>query len=164
MLPTLEAQDRILVSKLDRVFEVGDLVVVDGRGSFVTAVNPSVTDAFIKIIGFENLGRELFVKRVLAVGGDVLECCDVQSKLLLNGVPLEEAYLAGAASEDNFQVKVPENHVWLMGDNRENSRDSRDLLGRPGGGMIPTSQILGQVQWIVWPPARMQTLTTKESK
>jgi signal peptidase I len=164
MLPTLQAQDRILVTKVDRDFKVGDLVVVDGRGSFVTQLNPSISDAFFKIIGFENLGEELFVKRVMAVGGDSLECCDVDSRLLLNGESLIEPYLFATASEDEFVIQVPPDHVWLMGDNRNNSRDSRDLLGMPGGGMIPISQIVGQVHLIVWPPARMQTLVIKESK
>jgi signal peptidase I len=164
MLPTLQAQDRILVTKVDRDFKVGDLVVVDGRGSFVTQLNPSISDAFLKIIGFENLGQELFVKRVMAVGGDSLECCDADSRLLLNGQSLIEPYLFAAASEDEFVIQVPPGHVWLMGDNRNNSRDSRDLLGMPGGGMIPISQIVGQVHLIVWPPARMQTLAIKESK
>ena len=164
MLPTLQAQDRILVTKVDRDFKVGDLVVVDGRGSFVTQLNPSISDAFFKIIGFENLGQELFVKRVMAVGGDSLECCDVDSRLLLNGESLIEPYLFATASEDEFVIQVPPDHVWLMGDNRNNSRDSRDLLGMPGGGMIPISQIVGQVHLIVWPPARMQTLVIKESK
>ena len=164
MLPTLQSQDRILVTKVDRDFKVGDLVVVDGRGSFVTQLNPSIGDAFLKIIGFENLGEELFVKRVMAVGGDSLECCDADSRLLLNGQSLVEPYLFAAASEDEFVIQVPLGHVWLMGDNRNNSRDSRDLLGMPGGGMIPISQIVGQVHLIVWPPARMQTLAIKESK
>jgi signal peptidase I len=164
MLPTLQAQDRILVTKVDRDFKVGDLVVVDGRGSFVTQLNPSISDAFFKIIGFENLGQELFVKRVMAVGGDSLECCDADSRLLLNGQSLMEPYLFATASEDEFVIQVPPGHVWLMGDNRNNSRDSRDLLGMPGGGMIPISQIVGQVHLIVWPPARMQTLAIKESK
>lgn len=164
MLPTLQSQDRILVTKVDRDFKVGDLIVVDGRGSFVTALNPSIGDAFLKIIGFENLGQELFVKRVMAVGGDSLRCCDAASKLVLNGKSLAEPYLFAEASADEFVIEVPEGHVWLMGDNRGNSRDSRDLLGMPGGGMIPISQIVGQVHLIMWPPARMQTLAIKESK
>ena len=88
-----------------------------------------------------------YVKRILAVGGDTLECCDAEGRLLLNGEPLEEPYVPHGmrASDTDFAIEVPAGRVWMMGDNRADSTDSRALLGRPGGGMIPVDRILGTV-------------------
>jgi signal peptidase I len=77
--------------------------------------------------------------------------------LILNGKPLTEPYINGQiASEAPFDVRVPNGRIWLMGDNRKQSSDSRDLLGRPGGGTIAEDKVLGQVIGVYWPAARIQ--------
>ena len=96
----------------------------------------------------------------IAIGGDRLVCCDGSGALVLNGRPLDEPYLGvgQAPSQTTFDVLVPAEHVWLMGDARSASHDSRDLLGRPGGGMISTDMIVGRVALVAWPPDRMRSV------
>jgi signal peptidase I len=139
MSPTISTGDHILINQISRFFAPnrGDIVVVDGIDSFTNI-------------------HEEFVKRVIAVEGDHIKCCTAKGKLILNGKTLTEPYLHGeVASETQFDVRVPMGRIWLMGDNRKHSSDSRDLLGMPGGGTIATDKILGQVLAIYWPTARM---------
>ncbi|PMD05699.1 signal peptidase I [Brevibacterium paucivorans] len=165
MEPTISVDDRIAVWRPDALtgsIGRGDIVVIDGRGSFVSGQNSSLGQ---KVGSWFGVGpRDVFyVKRVIGVGGDRVKCCDDEGKLLVNGEPLDEPYLAGAgggasgsgageggtqaarASDVDFDVEVPPDRLWLMGDNRANSTDSRNLLSRPGGGMIRKSDAVGVV-------------------
>ncbi|MEY3407778.1 MAG: signal peptidase [Actinomycetota bacterium] len=158
MSPTLLNSERVLVQKIDTALRRGDLVVIDANQTFEFQLESSPGEKFLRILGFETLDKQLVVKRVIAVGGDTLQCCDESGRLILNGKPLIEGYLAERASADEFNVQVTDGHVWVMGDNRDNSRDSRDLLGQPGGGMIPDTKIIGKVHSVIWPPARIRSL------
>ncbi|MDK8346913.1 signal peptidase I [Brevibacterium sp. UMB1308A] len=165
MEPTISADDRIAVWRPDALtgsIGRGDIVVIDGRGSFVSGQNSSLGQ---KVGSWFGIGpRDVFyVKRVIGVAGDRVKCCNDDGKLLVNGEPLDEPYLAGAgeegagsepgdggtqaarASDVDFDVEVPPDRLWLMGDNRANSTDSRNLLSRPGGGMIRVSDAVGVV-------------------
>ncbi|WP_293848018.1 signal peptidase I [uncultured Brevibacterium sp.] len=162
MEPTISVDDRIAVWRPDALtgsIGRGDIVVIDGRGSFVSGQNSSLGQ---KVGSWFGIGpRDVFyVKRVIGVAGDRVKCCNDEGKLLVNGKPLDEPYLAGAgeggteaarasgvprASDVDFDVEVPPDRLWLMGDNRTNSTDSRNLLSRPGGGMIRVSDAVGVV-------------------
>ena len=147
MEPTLKVDDSITVWRPDALrgeLQRGDIVVFDGRGSFVDDALPTPLQ---KIGSWVGLGpRDVYyVKRVIAVGGDTLECCDAKGRLLLNGKPLNEDYAPTPASAVEFSIEVPEGTMWVMGDNRNDSADSRSLLGRPGGGYIPTYRVIGPV-------------------
>jgi signal peptidase I len=160
MAPTLQSNDRLLVWKLARFADLqrGDVVILDGTDTLAGAVEPdSPVDTLSRLLGIERLENRLFVKRIVAVGGDHLVCCDDQGSLLLNGKSLQEGYLPVGEhpSDIRFDVSVPNGHVWVMGDARSTSRDSRELLGRPGGGMVPIDMIVGRVAAVAWPPARM---------
>src|SRR5699024_1215585 len=78
----------------------------------------------------------------------------------VNGVPLTAPYARGNKPKavEPFDVRVPPHHLWVMGDNRENSADSRAHMGDPGGGFLPTSDVIGRAWVIVWPPGRMSTI------
>lgn len=147
MLPTLEPGDQVLVVRpsVDRAVRRGDVVVVDVRGTFLpdrpdtgplagSVLAPAPHDVFV-------------VKRAVAGPGDRIACCSADGRLLLNGKPLDEPYLAAdvTPSEEQFDVVVPDGRWWLMGDNRPVSDDSRSHLGSPGGGTVSTDAIVGRV-------------------
>ncbi|WP_051441888.1 signal peptidase I [Arthrobacter sp. H14] len=167
MEPTLQEGDRVLVSRTgfdDGGIRHGDLVVFDGRGSFAPlhSGDPFPLTA-AKAVG-QWLGLTgsdtVYVKRAIGLPGDRVACCDKAGRLLVNGDPLEENYLypQDAASELEFDVRVPEGKLWLMGDHRSVSADSRSLLGAPGGGFVPIERIIGRPTTIIWPLDRIGPL------
>lgn len=164
MEETLMIGDRVAVNRLEyRLGEPqrGDVVVFDGIGSFIPEeLAPPKEDPVSAL--FSEIGRTLglipppdtvFVKRVIGVGGDRVTCCDDQGRLLVNGVPLDEPYLypGDVASTTPFDVVVPEGALWMMGDHRSASADSRSHLGDPGGGMVPVDRAIGKVFAKIWP-------------
>ncbi|MFJ9799424.1 signal peptidase I [Streptomyces sp. NPDC101145] len=165
MEPTLQVGDRVVVNKLAYRFgdrpARGDVIVFDGTGSFVRTVpeeNP-VTELLhgaAAALGLAEPDDTDFVKRVVGVGGDRVTCCDKEGRIQVNGVPVDEGYLhpGDAPSQVRFDIVVPEGTLWVMGDHRSQSRDSRDQLGAPGGGMVPEDMVIGRADWIGWPARR----------
>jgi signal peptidase I len=162
MEPTLSVGDRVLVSKLSylgRDVGRGDVVVFDGRDSFAQAPNAASIGLLGRVAGAVGgfLGvapsEHDFVKRVVGVGGDRVVCCDATGRLTVNGAPLDEPYLrpGEAASGVRFDVLVPPGRLWLMGDHRSDSADSRAHLGDPGGGTVPQDRVIGRVVLNFWP-------------
>jgi signal peptidase I len=164
MEETLAIGDRVLVDKVTYHFrdvERGDVVVFDGTDSFVPARDvPSrdpITGAVTWVgqsLGFIQPDSTDFIKRVIGVGGDRVICCDDEGRITVNGVPLEEQdYLfpGDEPSYVDFDVIVPTDRLWVMGDHRSNSADSRSHLGSPGGGFVPASRVVGRGMSVVWP-------------
>jgi len=140
----LRVGDRVLVNKLAYRFGAeprrGDVVVFDGTGYF---------------------GDADYVKRVVGVGGDHVVCCDKEGRLKVNGRSVDESmflYPGDSASSVPFDVTVPDGTLFVLGDHRSDSSDSRDHLGSPGGGMIPLDDVIGRADWIVWPTAHWTRL------
>jgi signal peptidase I len=166
MEPTIEPGDRILANRLVRGEDVrrGDIVVFDGTEAFPVsgAEPPSGLSAGVRAVAglltFDT-GTD-YVKRVIGLPGDRVTCCDAQRRVQVNGVGVDEPYLmpGDAPSDLTFDVVVPEGHLWVMGDHRSASGDSRSYLGRPGGGMVPTDAVIGQATVRYWPPGRLGTL------
>ncbi|QCU79426.1 signal peptidase I [Citricoccus sp. SGAir0253] len=162
MEPLLQAGDRISVDRhaYDHVpVARGDLVVVDGEGSFAPYDGrPAVLRGTEEALQWLGLAPDTtaYVKRVAGVGGDTVSCCSPEGLLEVDGEEVAEDYLAGPppASRVEFTAEVPGGRLFLLGDNRHASVDSRSLLGAPGGGMVPESKVIGRVQSIAWPPGR----------
>ncbi|MBT2513068.1 signal peptidase I [Arthrobacter sp. ISL-30] len=160
MEPLFGTGDRILVSRIDFDAEPirrGDVVVFDGRGTYapLNSGKGPVLDAASAVAQWLGVaGSETtYVKRVIGLPGDQVVCCDEQGRLTVNGQILEEPYLypGDAASAQKFNVVVPADRLWLLGDHRSQSADSRSLLGAPGGGMVPLDRIIGRPVQIIWP-------------
>jgi signal peptidase I len=138
MSPTLEESSTAWVDRGADV-EVGDVVVFEDPGGWADAE---------RALGITvPVGELLITKRVLAVGGQTLSCCDDSGRLDRDGRPVSEPYLAPGmpASTLAFDVTVPEGYVWVMGDNRAHSLDSRQLYVGTGDGLVPLANIVGRV-------------------
>ena len=169
MEPLFVRNDRILVQKVsywDDDVERGDVVVFEDRGGWLPTlpVLNSLQRA-LSTIGLYPTGGHL-VKRVIGVGGDRVRCCDDQGRVTVNGVPLEEgAYIEPGSqpSDRRFDVTVPDGRLWVMGDNRGNSEDSRFHRDLVGNGTIDAASVVGKVWVIVWPAGRWDHVTRPET-
>ncbi|MFI7697489.1 signal peptidase I [Nonomuraea sp. NPDC049480] len=161
---TLLKNDRVLVNKLvyhTRDIERGDVVVFSGvdswDGEFQLEEPSNPVAGFFRWVGtaFGVVpGEKDYIKRVIGVGGDHVKCCDSKGRITVNGTPIdEESYLypGNVPSDKFFDIKVPQERLWVMGDHRSVSLDSRSHTGDPGGGSIPEGQVIGRAFVIVWP-------------
>jgi signal peptidase I len=160
MEPLFGSGDRILVSLTDfqpEPIRRGDVVVFDGRGTFapLNSGKGPLLDAAAAVGHWLGLtgSDTTFIKRVIGLPGDHVICCGANGELTVNGQPLEEPYLydGDVPSEQKFNVIVPAGRLWLLGDHRSMSADSRALLGAPGGGMVPVDRVIGRPVQIIWP-------------
>lgn len=175
MESTLARDDRIIVSQLTPgLVELnrGDVVVfVDPGGWLSVQTGVSENDPISRVLNAISLvvgltspnDNEHLVKRVIGMPGDVVECCDELGAMSVNGVTLSEPYLAlpegvNKVSSDDFSVTVPAQSLWVMGDNRYNSADSRRNTDKPGGGFVPIANVVGRAVVISWPSERWQWL------
>ena len=166
---TLLPGDRILVSKVVYKFRPiarGDIVVFSGAGSWDPPTQPAsnpllrLWDDAINLVGIAGPDTD-YVKRVIGIPGDHVVCCNANGQVTVNGVPLSESsfiYPGDAPSELRFNITVPPGRVWVMGDNRGDSDDSRYRSNDPGNGTVPESAVVGRAFLIIWPLSRISDL------
>lgn len=136
MTPTVNAGDRVLAQRVD-----GSEV---RRGDVVVFTDPA-------------WGDMPMVKRVVGIGGDKVACCEKDGRLTINGIPVEEPYLltADPASGNDFTAEVPKGQLFLLGDDRQVSLDSRVHLEDGGQGSVPRSAVTARVDAVAWPLGSM---------
>ncbi len=175
MEDTLVVNDRIIVNQLVPELvgiERGDVVVFQDPGGWLDPVyrpepHPvaGAIDWLLSVVGLTAPdSNDHLIKRVIGLPGDTIECCDDFGRMSVNGVTLDESpYVklpAGVTkvSRDDFTVTVPEGSLWVMGDNRYNSRDSRYNQDKPGEGFVPIDNVVGRAVLISWPTDRWSWL------
>lgn len=166
MEPTLVKLDRIIVNELVPEvipLEHGDVVVFKDPGGWLDpapAIDQNPVQAFfdglLSIVGLTAPdSNDHLIKRVIGMPGDRVVCCNAFGQVTVNDVPLEEPYIqpngGTAPTEVPFDVTVPPKSLWVMGDNRNNSRDSRYNQDGPTGGFVPYDNVVGRAILITWP-------------
>jgi signal peptidase I len=177
MEDTLLVHDRVLVNKLaDKPDEIhrGDVVVFRDPGGWLPAdadsgggVRAAIHSALVFVGVAPSTSARDLVKRVIGIGGDRVVCCDSKKRITVNGIPLSEPYLypgdRASPSLAEFVVRVPQGGLWVMGDHRSESADSRFHLGDPGGGFVPVDDVVGRAFARVWPFGRAGWLTEPDT-
>jgi len=164
--------DRVLVNKIVYYFgdpQPGDIVVFEGPETWAPEVQiaeptnwfSSVLATLGRAIGVGPPNEKDYVKRVVAVGGQTVECCDADGRVLVDGVAVDEPYIAtnNPLESRSFEpITVPEGRLWVMGDNRAGSADSRSHRTDIYSGTIAVDDVIGKAAIIVWPFSRFTML------
>jgi signal peptidase I len=161
---TLQVNDRVAVNKvpfLGKSINRGDVVVFRDPdnwlpGPYTTdqnAVTAKIKEALVAVGVLPNPAKQYLVKRVIGVAGDTVECCSEGKKLMIGGVEIDEPYIfaGNSPSDSKFNVTVPDGKVWVMGDHRGASADSRFHQDDINNGMVPLEKITGRAIAIIWP-------------
>ncbi|MGW7053979.1 signal peptidase I [Streptomyces sp. NPDC054887] len=176
MQNTLQKGDRVLVDKLTPWFgsepERGEVVVFHDPDNWLKNEPTPSVNGFQKALGFIGLmpsaEEKDLIKRVVGVGGDTVECAG-EGPLKVNGKAMDEPYVfAGntACSTDDggqFKVTVPSGHLWVMGDHRQASGDSRYHQHEPRRGMVPVDDVVGRAVVVAWPVGRLDNLPVPDT-
>ncbi|MFC6355246.1 signal peptidase I [Luethyella okanaganae] len=167
MRETLQVNDRIIVNQLEPEFvpiSRGDVVVFRDPGGWlvpqpVPEQNPIVAslDWLLSLVGLSAPdSNDHLIKRVIGLPGDHVVCCNALGQMSVNDIPLSEPYVTlppgeSKVSKDGFDVTVPDGSLWVMGDNRYNSKDSRYNGDAPGRGFVPIGNVVGRAFVVSWP-------------
>ena len=170
---TIMVGDRVLVNKFSPWFgaqpQRGQIIVFNDPGGWLpdtpTPDTSNVAVRYVKdVFTFVGLlpsdNQHDLIKRVIGVPGDTVACCDSQGRVTVNGTALSEPYVfAGEVpSRIAFKVTVPAGKLWVMGDHRDVSADSRYHLADPDGGFVPESDVVGRAVAVIWPISHWRTL------
>lgn len=161
---TLQIRDRVVVNKvpfISKSIHRGDVVVFRDPANWLPEPMPEtgnkallkMKEVLVAVGVLPNPAKQFLVKRVIGVSGDNVVCCDTKNNLLINGEKTNEPYIFAGNDGSNlkFNVTVPEGKVWVMGDHRAASADSRYHQDDVNSGMVPLSKVTGRVFSIIWP-------------
>lgn len=161
MEPTLDIGDRIIASRITGPgVQRGDIVVFTDPGGWLPPATPEgglrgLVQGALEWVGLAP-SQDHLVKRVIGLGGDHVVCCTDQGQISVNGVALDEPYIAsGRTDQVRFDVTVPADSMFVMGDNRGHSEDSRFHLDE-NAGAVPLDDVVGPVLFTWWPVGRAQ--------
>lgn len=167
---TLQINDRVGVNKLGALFSEikrGEVVVFRDPASWLSAPYDDSTgttkvlkDALVFVGVLPDPAKQYLIKRVIGVGGDRVVCCSPGGKLEVNGIEVDEPYIyaGNKPSDSTFDVTVPEGFIWVMGDHRGASADSRFHTDDPNKGMVPLDKVTGRALFVMWPLKNMGVL------
>ncbi len=161
---TLKIGDRIAVNKFANYFsdiKRGEVVVfkdpakwlgqAPGETGSKTVV--AIKNALVTVGVLPDPAKQYLIKRVIGVGGDTVICCDAKDRITVNGKAINEPYIfaGNKPSDSTFKVIVPKNFIWVMGDHRGASADSRFHTDDIHHGMVPLGDVVGRAFATVWP-------------
>jgi signal peptidase I len=161
---TLQIKDRVAVNRVPFIsnnIKRGDVVVFRDPNNWLPEIidystneyAAKVKGALVAVGVLPNPAKQYLVKRVVGIGGDRVVCCTKDGNLTINGVEVTEPYIfaGNKPSEMNFDVTVPKGKLWVMGDHRGASADSRYHQDDINKGFVPLSKVTGRVVGVIWP-------------
>ena len=169
---TLQIGDRIAVNKLASYFSEikrGEVVVFRDASGWLGApaesadpkVVQTVKSALVAVGVLPDPAKQYLIKRTIGVGGDTVTCCDAKGFLTVNGISVKEPYIltGDKPSDSDFKVKVPKGFIWVMGDHRGASADSRFHTDDIHKGLVPVTSVVGRAAFVVWPLNHLKFLS-----
>ena len=163
MESTLQVNDRVGVNKLGALFsdiKRGEVVVFRDPASWLSApyddstgISKVIKESLVFVGILPDPAKQYLIKRVIGVGGDHVVCCSPSGKLTVNDVEVTEPYIfeGNKPSDSTFDVTVPQGFIWVMGDHRGASADSRFHTDDPNKGLVPLDKVTGRALFVIWP-------------
>ena len=167
---TLLVNDRVGVNKFGALFsdiKRGEVVVFRDPADWLnvptnedTGLKKVAKDALVFVGVLPDPSKQYLIKRVIGVGGDRVVCCNASNQIEVNGTPITEPYIypGDKPSDSEFDVTVPKGFIWVMGDHRGASADSRFHTQDPNKGMVPLDKVTGRALFVIWPLSNLGIL------
>jgi signal peptidase I len=167
---TLLVNDRVGVNKFGALYSEikrGEVVVFRDPANWLATPTEESTglvklgkEALVFVGILPDPSKQYLIKRVIGVGGDTIRCCNADGKIEVNGKAVTENYIypGDKPSDSDFNVKVPQGFIWVMGDHRGASADSRFHTDDPNKGMVPLDKVTGRALFVIWPFQRAKVL------
>jgi len=172
---TLQVNDRVGVNKLGALFsdiKRGEVVVFRDPANWLSpnyddssGIRKVIKDSLVFVGVLPDPSKQYLIKRVIGVGGDKVRCCGKDGKIEVNGVSINEPYIyeGDKPSDSEFEVEVPQGFIWVMGDHRGASADSRFHTDDPNKGMVALDKVTGRATFIIWPFSNLAILEKGEN-
>ena len=171
---TLQVNDRVGVNKFGALFsdiKRGEVVVFRDPANWLSpnyddssGIRKVIKDSLVFVGVLPDPSKQYLIKRVIGVGGDKVRCCGKEGKIEVNGVSINEPYIyeGDKPSDSEFEVEVPQGFIWVMGDHRGASADSRFHTDDPNKGMVALDKVTGRATFIIWPFSNLAILEKGE--
>lgn len=171
---TLLVNDRVGVNKFGALFSEikrGEVVVFRDPAEWLSGpiiegegLRKTIKDALVFVGVLPDPAKQYLIKRVIGVGGDRVICCNAEGQIEVNGVAVNEPYIypGDKPSDSDFDVRVPDGFIWVLGDHRGASADSRFHTDDPNKGMVPLDKVTGRALFVIWPFSSLKILDVGE--